>query len=216
MTASAPRLAFTRLNSPACAYPYRRLAAALASGRRTARGHRDSLDLRRRAFSSPSPDRFIPALSIGTTSRSASSPSVEPKHRRRRNEARKAARTIPSRPLPAGDCARGDRERDRGAPASERPRGAYAKRPERIGRRHRCSSSLAGLRAAAPETTAPGGSGVTRGQPLMRSLEAAASDERLRALRQRRAPAPKPLLKPHLQVVQRGTEALCLLLRGAR
>jgi hypothetical protein len=78
---------------------------------------------------------------IGTTSRSASSPSVEPKHRRRRNEARGAARTIPSRPLPAGDCARGDRERDRGAPASERPRGAYAKRPERIGRRHRCSSS---------------------------------------------------------------------------
>jgi hypothetical protein len=67
MTASAPRLAFTRLNSPACAYPYRRLAAALAGGRRTARGHRDSLDLRRRAFSSPSPGRFIPALSISTT-----------------------------------------------------------------------------------------------------------------------------------------------------
>ncbi len=66
MTASAPRIiVFTRLNSPACAYPYRRLAAALAGGRRTARGRRDSLDLRRRAFSSPSPGRFIPALSIG-------------------------------------------------------------------------------------------------------------------------------------------------------
>jgi hypothetical protein len=68
MTASAPRvIVLTRLNSPACAYPYRRLAAALADGRRTARGRRDSLDLRRRAFSSPSPGRFIPALSIGTT-----------------------------------------------------------------------------------------------------------------------------------------------------
>jgi hypothetical protein len=67
MTASAPRpIAFTRLNSPACAYPYRRLAATLAGSRRTARGHRGSLFLRRRALSSPSPDRFIPALSIGT------------------------------------------------------------------------------------------------------------------------------------------------------
>jgi hypothetical protein len=59
-----PSHGFTRLNSPACAYPYRRFAAALASGRRTARGHRGSLVLRCRAFSSPSPDRFIPALSI--------------------------------------------------------------------------------------------------------------------------------------------------------
>ena len=65
-TASAPRSVFTRLNSPACAYPYRRFAAALASGRRTARGHRDSLDLRCRAFSSPSPSRVIPALSLCT------------------------------------------------------------------------------------------------------------------------------------------------------
>ena len=65
MTASAPRLVFTRLNSPARAYPYRRFAAALADSRRTARGHRGSLVLRCRAFSSPSPSRFIPALSIG-------------------------------------------------------------------------------------------------------------------------------------------------------
>ena len=56
-----PSHVFTRLNSPACAYPYRRFAAALADGRRTARGHRGSLILRCRAFSSPSPDRFIPA-----------------------------------------------------------------------------------------------------------------------------------------------------------
>ena len=65
MTASAPRLVFTRLNSPARAYPYRRFAAALADSRRTARGHRGSLALRCRAFSSPSPSRFIPALSKG-------------------------------------------------------------------------------------------------------------------------------------------------------
>ena len=67
-----PTHVFTRLNSPACAYPYRRFAAALADGRRTARGHRGSLVLRCRAFSSPSPDRFIPALSIGTGTCSSS------------------------------------------------------------------------------------------------------------------------------------------------
>jgi hypothetical protein len=89
MTASAPRLAFTRLNSPACAYPYRRLAAALAGGRRTARGRRDSLDLRRRAFSSPSPGRFIPALSIGTTI------GANIHHRCWRSEAHARARAIP-------------------------------------------------------------------------------------------------------------------------
>jgi hypothetical protein len=34
----------SRLNSLACVYPYRRFAAALTDGRRTARGHRGSLD----------------------------------------------------------------------------------------------------------------------------------------------------------------------------
>ena len=43
--------------------PYRRFAAVLANGRRTAQGHRGSLLLRCRELSSPAPRRFIPALS---------------------------------------------------------------------------------------------------------------------------------------------------------
>jgi len=59
-----PDKKITRLNSPAYAYPYRRFAAALTDGRRTARGHRGSLALRCWTLSFLSPDRFIPALSL--------------------------------------------------------------------------------------------------------------------------------------------------------
>src|SRR6266545_2384104 len=89
MTVSAPRTnPVSRLNNPARTYRSRRFADALAgahakltavadrysfdvglshshlydglSRRTTARGHRGSLNLRRRAFSSPSPGRFHP------------------------------------------------------------------------------------------------------------------------------------------------------------
>ena len=49
-----PELEISRLNSPACTTPGRRFAAALTSGRRTARGHRVSLALRCRELASPS------------------------------------------------------------------------------------------------------------------------------------------------------------------
>jgi hypothetical protein len=57
-----PNKEISRLNNPACTYPYRRFAAALADGQRTARGHRGSLTLRCWTLSFLSPDRFIPAL----------------------------------------------------------------------------------------------------------------------------------------------------------
>ena len=38
-----PKPLISRLDIPACVYPYRRFAAALADGRRMARGHRESL-----------------------------------------------------------------------------------------------------------------------------------------------------------------------------
>src|ERR1700738_1692513 len=92
MTASAPRTnPISRLNSPARTYHYQRFAHALTNAdawlvaivdrysfdvglfhphlhvglsRRTmTRGHRGALTLRCRALSSPSPCRFIPALS---------------------------------------------------------------------------------------------------------------------------------------------------------
>src|SRR5438105_5829539 len=47
------------------ARPLSTLRCALAERQRMTRGHRDSLRLRCRAFSSPSPCRFIPALSPG-------------------------------------------------------------------------------------------------------------------------------------------------------
>src|SRR6476619_3230374 len=43
--------------------PLPTLRCALTERQRMTRGHRDSLRLRCRAFSSPSPSRFIPALS---------------------------------------------------------------------------------------------------------------------------------------------------------
>src|SRR6266545_978604 len=95
MTVSAPRTnPVSRLNNPARTYRSRRFADALAgahaqltavadrysfdvglshshlydglSRRTTARGHRGSLNLRRRALSSPSPGRFIPAHTTST------------------------------------------------------------------------------------------------------------------------------------------------------
>src|SRR5919106_5001634 len=95
MTASAPRTdPISRLHNPARTYRSRRFADALTdahaqltavvdrysfnvglshphlydglSRRTMTRGHRGSLFLRCRAFSSPSPGRFIPALSMGT------------------------------------------------------------------------------------------------------------------------------------------------------
>ena len=68
LKASAPRTKIlSRLNSPAYVSPYRRFAARPHGRRRMARGHRGSLLLRCRAFSSPSPCRFIPAHQIGST-----------------------------------------------------------------------------------------------------------------------------------------------------
>src|SRR6266511_2902214 len=52
----------SRLNSPACTYPCPTLRPCPRGQSRMARGRRGSLLLRRRALSSPSPCRFIPAL----------------------------------------------------------------------------------------------------------------------------------------------------------
>src|SRR5438067_6777667 len=52
------------LNSPAHTYPCPTLRCALAGRQRMARGHRESLLLRRTALSSASPCRFLPALSF--------------------------------------------------------------------------------------------------------------------------------------------------------
>ena len=54
--------------SPRLRVPLPTLRRRLADGRRTARGHRDSLSLRCRAFSSLSPGRFYPgAFPLGST-----------------------------------------------------------------------------------------------------------------------------------------------------
>jgi hypothetical protein len=68
-TASAPRNADFAAQLPSLHDPYRRFAAALADGQRTAQGHRGSLLLRCRELSSPSSCRFIPALSESPLSR---------------------------------------------------------------------------------------------------------------------------------------------------
>lgn len=57
----------SRLNRPACTYPCPTLRCALTERQRMARGHRGSLLLRCRALPSPSPCRFIPALSTQCT-----------------------------------------------------------------------------------------------------------------------------------------------------
>ena len=148
-TASAPRLMrLTRLNSPACAYPYRRFAAALADGRRTARGHRGSLVLRCRAFSSPSPGRFIPALSAGT---------LRPAEARAGGRRRSSSRPPPvlpdalrSRPAQAGDARAAEL---RSAPLVLVVGGDVADRGGEVGRR-RGAKSLVLFRRPPPE---PGG-----------------------------------------------------------
>jgi hypothetical protein len=100
MRTSAPRSSLSfRGSITQPAHPLSTLRCALTEHQRMTRGHRDSLSLRCRAFSSPSPCRFIPALSITCQTRICSSdlspdagtaPTLRPIQRPRSDLARSA------------------------------------------------------------------------------------------------------------------------------
>ena len=81
-TASAPRTRTFRGSIAPPTRPLSTLRCALTERQRMTRGHRGSLILRCRAFTSPSPCRFIPALS------KPGSPAYSPARRSGRTEAR--------------------------------------------------------------------------------------------------------------------------------
>jgi hypothetical protein len=98
------------------ARPLSTLRCALTERQRMTRGHRDSLRLRCRALTSPTPCRFIPALSgkLASPARSLSSPhggGTAPSFRRRpdRPSTRAVASALPRMQSPAGRPGRAQR-----------------------------------------------------------------------------------------------------------